>query len=540
MVWTLQRYVFREMGRAFALSALGLIAVLSMGGGVFNMIQVEELTAEQLLRLMGLVIPVAASLSLPIAAMFSAASTYGRLASDNEFVACRSGGINIQVLLLPALLISLLTAAVSFVCINTVIPRMVADLDRIVGMDLESIVRQRLRRQGGQLPGVKSKRMYWDAWQDIPRSAEAASGGFALEGVAFLEMTDEGVSRVGTAASVVFRYGRLHDQATIAGVMRDVTLYDPVEGRFFQEESQVFPENTIPFAIPTRLKFLDLSSLLRYRRQPQAWHEVRENLEKLRVALARAFVYQSLLDESQRSTDHRVQIAGAQSILDVVSAQPVVAQRDGSLALSGVRVEEVRGGRRRLITADRGSIEVLPAGAAAECSIVVHLYDRVVLQDFADPSRTVTRSSTRLEPALIPPALAERVESLDDATLLGAAPLERVDPRVARAQEQAAAMVGQTVRKITGIIHQRLAFTASVFVLVTLSAALAIIMRDAHVLTAFGISFLPSVALIIAIVMGKQLAENESTAAAGLAVIWGGLAVMGGLDLLVLGRYLRR
>ena len=50
IVWTLQRYLFREMGREFLLTALGLIATLSLGGGVLNMIQVEELTARQLVK----------------------------------------------------------------------------------------------------------------------------------------------------------------------------------------------------------------------------------------------------------------------------------------------------------------------------------------------------------------------------------------------------------------------------------------------------------------------------------------------------------
>jgi len=68
-------------------------------------------------------------LTLPIAALFSAASTYGRLSADNEFVACRSSGINIHVLFMPALVLSLFSALVTFVFINFVIPGMVRNLN---------------------------------------------------------------------------------------------------------------------------------------------------------------------------------------------------------------------------------------------------------------------------------------------------------------------------------------------------------------------------------------------------------------------------
>ena len=41
MLWTLQKYIFREMGKSFLLTAVGLIVVLGLGGGVMNMIELE-------------------------------------------------------------------------------------------------------------------------------------------------------------------------------------------------------------------------------------------------------------------------------------------------------------------------------------------------------------------------------------------------------------------------------------------------------------------------------------------------------------------
>ena len=118
MLWTLQKYIFREMGKAFLLTSVGLMAVLGLGGGVMNMLKLDGISALQLLKIMALVFPVAGTLTLPIAALFAATVTYGRLSADNELVACRSSGINIHELFLPTMVISLASAIVSFIFFN--------------------------------------------------------------------------------------------------------------------------------------------------------------------------------------------------------------------------------------------------------------------------------------------------------------------------------------------------------------------------------------------------------------------------------------
>ncbi len=57
---------------------------------------------------------------------------------------------------------------------------------------------------------------------------------------------------------------------------------------------------------------------------------------------------------------------------------------------------------------------------------------------------------------------------------------------------------------------------------------------------AFGISFVPSLLVIVAIVMGKQMAQNAPTHWLGIAVIWSGIVAIAGLDVWVLGKVLRR
>ena len=73
MLKTLQWYIARELFKTFALTAFGLTLVFSLCGGVLNMIQAEVLTAVQVMRILTFVLPVATTLTLPVAALYASA-----------------------------------------------------------------------------------------------------------------------------------------------------------------------------------------------------------------------------------------------------------------------------------------------------------------------------------------------------------------------------------------------------------------------------------------------------------------------------------
>ena len=113
------------------------------------------------------------------------------------------------------------------------------------------------------------------------------------------------------------------------------------------------------------------------------------------------------------------------------------------------------------------------------------------------------------------------------------------DPLVKR-RTQVWEVLTETSRRVAATISERFAFTVSGFDLVILGAVLGIVFRGAHAVTAFGISFVPSLLVIITIVMGKQMAQNAPTHVVGLLVMWSGIAVVAGLDGWTLTRVLRR
>ena len=106
MVFTLHRYVLRELLKVFALAALALTLMLSLGS-LLRPLQDYGVGPEQVIRLLGYFLPITLTFVLPIAALFAASLVYGRFASDNELDACRASGIGLWTLIYPGLVLGL-------------------------------------------------------------------------------------------------------------------------------------------------------------------------------------------------------------------------------------------------------------------------------------------------------------------------------------------------------------------------------------------------------------------------------------------------
>lgn len=531
--WILLRYIFREMGKSFLLTAASLTGLLGLGGGLIEMIDLGEITPAQLLRLMLLMLPVAAALTLPMAALFSAASVYGRLSADNEFVACRSSGINLHVLFIPAIALSLLSAGVTFTFTSFVIPGMVRNLERFLSGDIGALVKQRLDRPRGITLGGKYRITADEIAVNVGPDNDVVLGG-----VAFVEIDGEDWSRYGTAREVRLSFHREVSEADgpklqVSGRMLDLSFYDRKDKRFYEEAVRILAQNTVPQHVPLKLKFLTLSELLHYRRYPGTWREVRQQMDRLRTALGKKQLFDTLWDDWR--TDRRLKIHDEDSEITVSSQTAARLPGAAGIELYEATIEDAGKAAIRRASAQRVGLEVVRGDTLADSGIIVSAYD----VQLSDGDATVRRNKETFGPVLVPSEVVDRVAAMSTEALL-AAGSRFEDPRLKDRYEAARAARGETARRIVATINERLAFSVSVVVLVILGAALGIIFRGSHVMVAFGISFAPSLLIIITIVMGKQMTYNAPTFALGLMVLWGGIALVAALDAWTLTRALRR
>lgn len=526
---TLHRYIFLELIKTFLLATVALTVVLSLGGGVMNMIKLGEVTPDQLVNLLLIVMPVAAALTLPMAALFASAATYGRMAADNEFVACRSGGINIITLFLPAATLGAFAAVVTFTFSSFVIPGMIRNLNELIGADLGKIIQQRLNRPRGLTLGGPYR-----IFADQTRIDASRPDFISLERVAFLEVDGEEWVRYGTAQEVQLDFTREENRIRVAGTMIEPSFYDRREKRFGSLGETGFAPYSLDTLVPPEIKFLTLGGLMHYRQKPQEWNEVANRIRKLRDAAARQALYEELLadwkaDKELLLKDHRMEMR-------ISAKECALAPRSGGLECAGLTVEERRGTNERKFTAARGGIEAVRGDTLAESALSLTAYE--LDETFRDG--VFKKPKDTLGPVRLEAEMVARLQGVsDDALLAGTAPGSK-DEAVEKAREEAFRWRRDVVLRIIATIHERFAFSLGIPVLVILGTALAIIMRGSHVLTAFGVSFLPALAVIITIVMGKQLAQNAVSHGQGLVVLWSGVAVVLMLDVITLTRWLRR
>lgn len=512
------------MGKTFALTAVAMAAVIGLGGGVFNMIKVGDVEAGEFFTLILLLLPLAVALTLPIAALFSAAATYGRLSADNEFVACRASGINLHRLFLPCVVLSVVSAGITFVCINFVLPGMVRRIEEFIWRDPVAYIEQRLKRPKGLAIG--NYRLYADQLF-VPEP-----GFVELRPAVFVEIKDDDWKRYGTAERVVLGFRRIEDEVELTLNGFEMSYYDREAKHSFHEGEGQLEAERLPFDFAFDVKFLKLGQLLYYWRNPTDWFEVRRRIDELRAESVRWERSQELWSQWQERASIRLAGESTETIMTAGAAEFV--ERDGSIRLTDVSVDHTHRGRNVRYRADAASVEVPRIRDAHYAEV------RVVLYGASDArSAEPNRSGGRIQLGPYPvdrsflQSMAERpVESLMTGSGAGE-PVQRARDAV----EESRAM---TLRTVATVVHQRMSFSVSVLVLVLLAAALGIIRRGGHLLTAFGISFIPALGVIVAIVMGKQLAEKAGTHVVGISLMWSGIALVILLDVIVLWKVLRR
>jgi len=540
MLWTLQLYIFREMSKTFLLTAIGLMVVLGLGGGIMNMIELDQITVLQMLKLMGFVLPVSLALTLPIAGLYGAATTYGRLSADNEFVACRGSGINILELFVPSLAISLFSAAVTFAFINFIIPGLIGNLNTMVRADLEQIVVHGLKKPGG-FPLVSDRYRFFADRTTVQTDPEDPSvRRVQLDGVAFVETDGDDVVRSGSATTVLLSFDVISDPPTVTADMYGMSLIDHRKGRSAEVPvHQRLGPHPIPRRFRPKVKWLDLNELVYYRRHPDEWSKVREQVERIRALACASRFYERIVDDFVSAG--RVRLGDASLSYQVRADRIRQDAKEGSVLFEGnVEIVENSAKGRRVVTGDRAEVIADPGRGEGEAQASLRVFDNVTLEDPADPGNAIRKQRAKLNPFRLDADIVVEITAMPPDALLSDTELFKRGSEAFRKQKRAAGLRDEVIRDIDGVMHSRFAYSASVFVLVILAAALGIIFRGSHLLTAFGIAFVPTLFVIITIVMGRQMAEKAGTAVTGLVILWSGIAIVGVLDAWVLLKVLRR
>lgn len=108
----LHRYILREILKALALALVAVTGVVCLGM-VLNALQQKGIGPITSMFFMALSAPGAAYLAMPLAAILAGTLVYGRLAADNEVMACRASGIPVSSLFWPAFILAVLASGIT-------------------------------------------------------------------------------------------------------------------------------------------------------------------------------------------------------------------------------------------------------------------------------------------------------------------------------------------------------------------------------------------------------------------------------------------
>jgi hypothetical protein len=147
MIFTLQRYIFRELLRVFILATVALTLVLSLGG-ILRPVQEYGVGPQQVVHILFYFMPITLTFVLPMAALFASALTYGRFAVDNEIDACRASGVSLLTLIYPGFMLALLVAIANLLLSFHVMPYFVHLAEKSLKADARQILFRNIQRKG--------------------------------------------------------------------------------------------------------------------------------------------------------------------------------------------------------------------------------------------------------------------------------------------------------------------------------------------------------------------------------------------------------
>lgn len=553
MIKTLHLYIFRELFKTFVLTTVALTVLVTMGGGVANVFRSQGLDAIRVMKVFALLVPIAATLVMPVAALFAATITYGRASTDNEINACRAAGINVHWLLLSAIGLAVGVGVFSYYSWNYFIPGLTGRLADLGRQDVSSILLGNLKRNRGFRYGNYA--LYADRAAEVPREQLPAGAPpdnqyLLLQSVAFLEFDDRQPVRCGTTEHALIEFDMSGVSPRVRISLTGVHTFDTVRRQYMELDQQYMGPYDIPIPLARKTRFADLPTLQRYATEPHSIPELDDRAWGVRVRLQRIYTYLDALRhfDPEQGGDGRWTLRGPHIELEVRAGRFAPAEDDLQPSLQDVRVterlldDEGKIKSQRVLTAPSGVIRVVETLDRTKPVVQVELSNGVEIRQVPAPAgeAPVKRPTERLANIPIPEAVQQELAALTQADLYN--PAVKV-PGPPKLQEVRRKLFDEKERLLCDVICNiqfRSSYAVSALPVIVLGAVLGVILRGGQVLTAFGISCIPSLISIVASILGRNLADHPRTHEIGILVMW---CANGGLSLALVAitaRFMRR
>ena len=556
MLFTLHRYIFRELVKVFLLAAVALTLVLSFGS-ILRPVQEYGVGPRQVVYLLGYFLPITLTFVLPMAALFAAALVYGRFASDNELDACKASGISLLTLVYPGLALAAIVTIANLFLSFDVTPAFVHGAERSLKADAKQILFRNIQRRGYYKVPVGGYLIYADY---------ADSQSDTLLGVICTEVKNDRIEEITAVDTAKVKFIRQEgsNQVQIAAYKpSQIGIEDEVW--FHSEDWVVF---TIEFGslLGDEIEFKKVDEMKRIQADLMRFDPVaklaRETFAQFTAELLAQDIEKILTAENAENAEKKLRLKNS-----AISANSAVKKNFYKLHSAEKLIEFaasqcVAGDERNIKLS--GEVVVIEYDATSKeriCTLRCTEASLHIEGDELAPTLTMDISNARVDDSafvrmrhiirgLIPPAKlgtvtkefktengslkAEKLTSVLSALQKG--PGAKLDSLQNRLQKK----MQRTLAEIESEIHSRLVFAAGCVPTILIGIGLGIIKRGGHLLSAFAASCVPAAVLIVCIISGKHITENlSSTGVSGIVLMWVGLVFLCVLAVIIYRRLLK-
>ncbi len=548
MIFTLHRYIFKDLIKTFLLATLVLSLVLSLGAMLRPLrdFSIDPLRVPELLLY---TLPVTLTMVIPVGALLATTLAYGKLAFFNEITACRASGISMRALLYPALTLALLVGVITLLLGFHVLPDFIQRSESLIEDDAEAIIYRNIEKRGNLGNLYKGLMVHADR-TDPARHL--------LSGVVFIRKDRDEIKEIATAEHVFLNIESGGDGQEPRIALRLINARGIREGQGINLDDYT-TYIQMPRMYQDEIKFKELGALKEIRQDMTRFKPIRILVKRYRQQVLTEMFYDWI--------DRQLTSAGTLKLLagDPENPDQIVIKSGGC---------QIRQTNKKSFDYNKED----PPGRPALGDLVVSDDQSIRMAWYpageSKPSRYYKASGAnlRIEWGTKPPTAILRMDKVEKTVKSDTRPVREEFDFVYRIQIpgellQKAELIslndivtspteetpqahmsgflsgmGQFILKecrklgaeITAELHSRLAFGVCCVVLTLMGAGLGMVFRSSHLLTAFGISFIPTALCLITIFTGKHLAEqNIDKMGFGLAFLWAGIVIVTAIDSLL-------
>ena len=541
MVFTIHRYIFRELLRVFVLAGVALTLILSLGS-MLRPIQEYGVGPEQIIHLLGYFLPITLTFVLPMAALFAAALIYGRFGSDNELDACRASGISFMTLVYPGLCLAIIVAITTLILSFHVVPAFVHRAEKAIKANAKQILFRNIQRKGYYtLPGGEFH-IYAD--RAMPEND-------MLSGVIIVESEGLDITKLITAETAKIEFEDIDKSFNRVTVVAQEAYQIDDHGQVYSR--QLPASGRFESLLADNIKFQKIDQIKKIKVDMMHFNPVRKLTLKIRAHLASELLARAIADEIAGDGSGYYRLVGEDRIVmfsagRCVPKYPKFKDKDkaATIELSGiVKLSELHKVHQQLICrweSEEGIIRLEDNEVGSTLEMV--LYNPSWERDDKGRDGSIKGLAQRhvIKDLPLPEAIEERLagDNLVEKLLDVRSILPTPTPGLISLEKRLRRKIKSTTNEISSEIHSRLVLGLGCTVLILIGIALGVIFKGGHLLSAFGASSIPAAALIVFIMAGKDLTKNHAVPMmVGITVMWSGLIVLSILTVIIYRKLLK-